>query len=89
LALKENSDLSIFAEDLDFSNEASEKISCEYKGDDLEIGFNAKFFSDILYGLDSEEITIELNKPNNAGIVKPYKSDKDILMLIMPVMINQ
>lgn len=88
LALKEKSALSVFAEDLDFSNEANEKIDCDYKGVDLEIGFNAKFLSDILSGLDSDEITIELNQPNNAGIIKPYKTDKDLLMLIMPVMLN-
>jgi len=89
LALKEKEDnVSVFAEDLDFSNEAKEKIDCDYKGADLEIGFNAKFLSDILSGLDCDEIIIELNKSNNAGVIKPYKTKDDILMLIMPVMLN-
>lgn len=89
LALKEGKEVSILAEDLDFSNEANETLDCDYKGTDLEIGFNAKFLADILSGLDCDEITIDLNKPNNAGIIKPYKSNEDILMLIMPVMLNK
>ncbi len=43
------SEILISAEDLDFSNEANERISCEHDGDDIEIGFNAKFLIEILY----------------------------------------
>lgn len=89
LKLKQNEDLTTFAEDLDFSNEANENIKCDYKGEDLEIGFNARFLMEILSQLTSNEVILELNKPNNAAIVKPYKTDDELLMLCMPVMLHQ
>lgn len=83
-------ELTISAEDLDYSNEAVEKISCEYVGDDMEIGFNAKFLAEMLSNISSSTITMELSLPNRAGLIIP--SDKveneDILMLVMPVMLN-
>jgi DNA polymerase-3 subunit beta len=83
-------ELTISAEDLDYSNEAVEKISCEYVGDDMEIGFNAKFLAEMLSNISSSIITMELSLPNRAGLIIP--SDKieneDILMLVMPVMLN-
>ena len=83
-------ELTISAEDLDYSNEAVEKISCEYIGDDMEIGFNAKFLAEMLSNISSSTITMELSLPNRAGLIIP--SDKveneDILMLVMPVMLN-
>src|SRR5690606_27643817 len=50
------SELQISAEDLDFSNEANERLSCEYEGEDMEIGFNAKFLIEMLNNLDSESV---------------------------------
>ena len=84
------SELMISAEDLDFSNEANERLSCEHDGEDLEIGFNAKFLVEMLGNIDSDEITIKLNAPNKAGIITPHDKDEeeDILMLVMPVMLN-
>ena len=60
------SELHILAEDFDFSNEASERLACEYEGDDLEIGFNAKFFIEMLSVLDAKEIVLELSAPNKS-----------------------
>ncbi len=82
--------LTISAQDLDFSNEATEQISCDYKGDPMSIGFNAKFLVEMLGVLDSDEVIIELSAPNKAGIVLPVvDSDEDnLLMLLMPVMMN-
>ncbi len=82
--------LQISAEDLDFSNEANESLACEYEGEPIEIGFNAKFLIEMLNNLDSNIITIELSAPNRAGIILPKKKDtsEDILMLVMPVMLN-
>lgn len=82
--------LMVSAEDLDFSNEANERLSCEHDGEDIEIGFNAKFLIEMLSNLDAEEITLKLNAPNKAGILLPVDKDdnEDILMLVMPVMLN-
>jgi DNA polymerase-3 subunit beta len=85
------SELQISAEDLDFSNEANERLSCEFEGEDMEIGFNAKFLIEMLNNLDAELVTINLSAPNRAGLIIPAKSkdqNEDILMLVMPVMLN-
>ncbi len=84
------SELVISAEDLDFSNEANERLACEHDGDDIEIGFNAKFMMEVLSNLDSEEIDIKLDAPNKAGLILPKSKveNEDILMLVMPVMLN-
>ena len=80
----------ISAEDLDFSNEANERISCEHDGADIEIGFNAKFLIEILSNLNSTRVTFKLSEPNKAGLIIPDEmdEDEDITMLVMPVMLN-
>lgn len=84
------SQLHISAEDLDFSNEANERLSCEYEGKDIEIGFNAKFFIEMLSNLTSEMIRIEMSEPDKAGLIFPEEKDEneDVLMLVMPVMLQ-
>jgi len=84
------SELQIFAEDLDFSNEANEILACEHQGEDIEIGFNAKFLVEMLNNLSSKEISIEMSAPNKAGLLFPSDIDEneDILLLVMPVMLN-
>ncbi len=84
------SELQISAEDLDFSNEANERLSCDHDGEDIEIGFNAKFLVEMLNNLSSKEVTLKFSAPNRAGLIVPSgKSDnEDILMLVMPVMLN-
>jgi DNA polymerase-3 subunit beta len=85
------SELQISAEDLDFSNEANERLSCEHEGEDIEIGFNAKFLIEMLTNMDSPKIKLTMSAPNKAGVILPAENDssEDILMLVMPVMLNQ
>jgi DNA polymerase-3 subunit beta len=84
------SELQISAEDLDFSNEANERLSCDYEGEDMEIGFNAKFLIEMLNNLDSDSVDFNLSAPNRAGLIIPTDKDKneDVLMLVMPVMLS-
>ncbi|MGC6470912.1 MAG: DNA polymerase III subunit beta [Flavobacteriales bacterium] len=85
-------ELHISSEDLDFSNEAFERLSCQYSGEDIEIGFNSKFLLEMLNNLDSEQINLEMSAPNRAGIIIPQdgvSENEDVLMLVMPVMLNQ
>lgn len=84
------SELNISSEDLDFSNEAHERLSCQFEGDDMEIGFNAKFLIEMLNNLDCEEVQLEMSTSNRAGLLTPISSDEneDVLMLVMPVMLN-
>ncbi len=85
------SSLTISAEDLDFANEGHETLACTYAGENMEIGFNSKFVLEMLSNLDSDEITIQMSAPNRAGIIVPTQKAnpaEDILMLVMPVMLN-
>jgi len=84
------SELQVSAEDLDFSNEANERLACQYEGEDMEIGFNARFLMEMLNNIDSDEITFELSTPNRAGLLMPIMSEdnENVLMLVMPVMLN-
>ncbi|HLT42190.1 MAG TPA: DNA polymerase III subunit beta [Sphingobacteriaceae bacterium] len=84
------SELHISSEDLDFSNEAHERLSCQFEGEDMEIGFNARFLIEMLNNLDSEEVILEMSTSNRAGLLTPAISDEneDVLMLVMPVMLN-
>jgi DNA polymerase-3 subunit beta len=84
------SELYISSEDLDFSNEAHERLSCQFEGEDMEIGFNARFLIEMLNNLDSEEVVLEMSTSNRAGLLTPTVSDEneEVLMLVMPVMLN-
>lgn len=85
------SQMVISAEDQDFNNKAKERVPCDYSGDDMSIGFNAKFLSEVLSNLNSEEVTVALSDPARAGIVKPIdglSEGEDILMLVMPLMLS-
>lgn len=85
------SELKISAQDLDFSNESSERLACNYQGEDMEIGFNARFLLEMLQVLDTDEVVMRLSTPTRAGLLLPSEpgdAEEDILMLVMPVMLN-
>lgn len=86
------SELQISSEDLDFSNEAFERLNCQYVGEDIEIGFNSRFLLEMINNLESEQINLEMSSSNRAGIIIPQdgvEENEEILMLVMPVMLNQ
>jgi DNA polymerase III, beta subunit len=85
------SELELKAQDIDFSFEGDERMKCRYDGEDLTIAFNARFLIEMLNAADSEEVKIELSTPTKAGILKPsdQEEDEDLLMLVMPLMLNQ
>lgn len=83
--------LTISAEDVDFANKAVENLRCDYNGEDMQIGFNAKFLSEMLSNLQSEDITLSMSEPNRAGIIRPFdglEDGEEILMLVMPLMLS-
>lgn len=85
------SELQVSAEDLDFSNEAHERLACSYEGDDMEIGFNSRFLLEMINNVESEQLVMEMSEPNRAGILMPSVYDteiEDITMLVMPIMLN-
>lgn len=84
-------ELMMSAEDAELANEAKERLSCNYAGEDIEIGFNSKFILEMINNIDSEEICIEMSAANRAALIFPVTKNEgeDILMLVMPVMLNQ
>jgi DNA polymerase-3 subunit beta len=84
-------ELNISAEDIDYANKADERLNCDYQGDDMQIGFNSRFLTEMLSNLTSEEVLIEMSLPNRAGILTPVDGNEvgeEITMLVMPVMLN-
>lgn len=83
--------ITVSAQDIDFSISAYEKLSCQYDGDSLDIGFKSSFLVEILQNLQSTDVVLELSDPSRAGILLPLdkeNDDEDVLMLLMPMMIN-
>ena len=84
------SELQLSAEDPDFANQATETISCDYNGADLEIGFNARFLVEMLSTLSGDEVQFELSLSSRPGVLRPVHQEdqEDTLMLLMPVMLS-
>ncbi|MEG1498867.1 MAG: DNA polymerase III subunit beta [Bacteroidales bacterium] len=83
-------ELIVTAEDVDCANEAKERLLCQYEGEPMEIGFNSKFFMEMLSNIDTEEVCVEMSQPSRAGLILPVgnpNEKEDILMLVMPVML--
>jgi len=85
------SELQLAAQDVDFSFEGNERMKCQYDGEDLTIAFNARFLIEMLNAADGDEVKIELSTPTKAGILKPTEQEdgEELLMLVMPLMLNQ
>lgn len=90
LQLKGNQ-VTVSAQDIDFSISAYERIKCQYEGDEIEIGFKSVFLLEILSNIASQDVMMELADPTRAGLFLPAESEneaEDLLMLLMPMMIN-
>ncbi|GGG42952.1 DNA polymerase III subunit beta [Croceivirga lutea] len=84
-------ELNISAEDVDYSNKAEERLTCDYQGDDMQIGFNSRFLLEMLGNLSSDDVSLEMSLPNRAGILTPtdgLDEGEKVTMLVMPVMLN-
>lgn len=86
----ENGTLQLDAEDYDFSKTATEKMSCDYNGMPMSIGFKGSSFIEILNNFDCDQVVIQLADPSRAGLVLPLEQpeNQDVLMLMMPMLIN-
>lgn len=86
----DNNTLTVSAQDLDFSTSAEEHIMCDYNGTSMSIGFNGPFLIDVLNSIASQEIILELADPSRAGVIIPaaQEENEDLLMLLMPMMLN-
>ena len=82
--------IDVSAQDIDFSTSAEESHVCQYDGTPMSIGFKSPFLIDILSNINSSEVVIELLDPSRAGVIIPAEQDtnEDLLMLLMPMMLN-
>lgn len=82
--------LELSSEDIDFATSAKEVVNCEYAGQAMNIGFKGSSLSEILNNLQGDEVIIELADPSRAGIILPavQPENEDVLMLIMPMLLN-
>jgi DNA polymerase-3 subunit beta len=83
--------VTVSAQDIDFSISAYERVKCQYDGDEMEIGFKSVFLLEILSNIGSQDVVMELADPTRAGLILPSETEnesEDILMLLMPMMIN-
>lgn len=89
LSLSENQ-MKISAQDIDFSTSAEETLACQYDGTNMSIGFKSSFLIDILNNIAAQEVIIELADPSRAGVIVPEQQEdnEDLLMLLMPMMLN-
>lgn len=85
-----NNNIIVSAQDIDFSTAAEETISCQYAGTSMNIGFKSSFLIEILNNIPSAEISLELSDPSRAGLIIPQENEEneDLLMLLMPMMLN-
>lgn len=86
----EGSTLQLDAEDYDFSRTATERMTCDYNGNSMSIGFKGSAFIEILNSFDCQDVIIKLADPSRAGLVLPSEQpeNQDVLMLMMPMLIN-
>jgi DNA polymerase-3 subunit beta len=83
--------LVVSAQDIDFSISAVERLACEYEGDEMEIGFKSTFLQEILTNISTGDVQVEMSDPTRAGLLLPAENgddSEDMLMLLMPMMIN-
>ena len=83
--------VTVTAQDIDFSISAYEKINAQYEGEDMLIGFKSAFLVDILNAMNTENVVLQMSDPSRAGVIVPLEKEseeEDELMLLMPMMIN-
>jgi DNA polymerase-3 subunit beta len=71
--------------------EASEKMAIEYRGEPLEIGFNASYLLEVLKYLDGDQIRLTFKSPERAALLTPAQAQdgEEYLALVMPLRLQE
>lgn len=82
--------MTISSQDVDFSMSAEEGLLCEYTGTPVSIGFKGTYLVELLNNIEGDEVVIRLADASRAGVIQPaqQKEDEKILMLLMPMVLN-
>lgn len=87
----EAGNIEISSEDIDFNTSAKENIICDYNGQVMDIGLKGSSLTEILGNLTSDDIIMQLADPSRPGVIIPsvQPENQDVLMLIMPMLLNE
>ena len=83
--------LEITAQDLGFAIAAYEKISCDYSGEDLTIGFKSSFLIEILSNMSCETVVMKFGDSRRAALILPPEEEagsEKICGILMPIMVS-
>lgn len=83
--------MEITAQDLGFAIAAYEKVSCDYNGDELSIGFKSTFLIEILANMGCETVVMKFADPRRAALIVPSEEDADsksVCGILMPIMVQ-
>jgi len=82
--------MKVMAENASEGESAQEELPCSFAGEEITIGFNAKFVEAALSHIETEEVSIEMSSPTTAVLFKPKYEERqdDLIILVMPVRIN-
>lgn len=82
--------LEVSTKDIDYRRSGQESLLCEYDGAPLNIGFKGTLLVELLNNLEDEEVIFRLADPSRAGIIVPAQQEenKEVVMLLMPMMLN-
>jgi len=70
--------------------EATEEIEASYNDDPMDIGYNANYIMDVLKTIDTDDIVFMLDRPDNAGLIRPSSESGDMkhICIIMPLRLS-
>jgi DNA polymerase-3 subunit beta len=68
------------------SGDGFDEVPVEYSGPQMTIGFNAKYFLDVLGSLDEEEVLLGLSGELDPAVLRPA-SERQFLAVVMPMRI--
>ena len=83
--------LELTAQDLGFAIAAYEKLTCDYSGDDLTIGFKSSFLMDILANMNCETIVLRFADARRAALITPAEEEaasEKVCGILMPIMVS-
>lgn len=66
--------------------DAKEEIEVEYTGQDVKIGFNAKYIQEVLGAIQDNSVDFEINDQLSPGLLRPH-NDKTYTCVVMPMRI--
>jgi DNA polymerase-3 subunit beta len=86
----EGEELKVSGNDYDFITGATDSMAIDYDGDTIEIGVSGSRLKTVLQKIGGQEVCISMQSPDRAIVIEPseQEDDYDVLMLAMPMLLN-